>query len=103
MSGLCDGDLMATRRIHVLIVEDSEDDAWLVERQLRKQGFEPVCQRVQTAADMREALLAQSWDLIVSDYLMPEFNALGALKTYREAGLDVPFIVISGSIGEDVA
>lgn len=86
-----------------MIVEDSEDDAWLVERHLRKQGFDPLCQRVQTAAEMKQALASQSWDIIISDYLMPEFSALGALKEHREAGLDVPFIVVSGSIGEDVA
>jgi DNA-binding NtrC family response regulator len=94
---------MLNRAIHVLIVEDSEDDAYMVERQLRKQGFTPACERVQTAADMRDALARARWDLIISDYLMPEFNALGALKIYRQSGLDVPFIVVSGSIGEDVA
>jgi len=94
---------MSNRAIRVLIVEDSEDDAYHVERQLRRQGFSPTCERVQTAPEMRDALARESWDLIISDYLLPEFNALGAMKVYEDSGLDVPFIVISGSIGEDVA
>lgn len=89
--------------IHVLIVEDSEDDAYLVERQLRRQGISAACRRVDTAHDMRAALAEGYWDLIVSDYLLPEFNAIGAMQVYRESGLDIPFIVVSGSIGEQVA
>lgn len=94
---------MEEPRIRTLIVEDSEDDAYLVERVLRQHGFKPECQRVDTYEAMRGALTASGWDLIISDYLMPEFNALGAMQLYRELGLDIPFIVVSGSIGEDVA
>lgn len=89
--------------IRVLIVEDSEDDAYLVERQLRRHGFTAHCRRVDTADEMRSALAERHWDLVISDYLLPEFNAIGAMQLYRESGLDIPFIVISGSIGEQVA
>jgi DNA-binding NtrC family response regulator len=94
---------MDQKEIHVLIVEDSEDDAYLVERVLRRHGFQPICRRVDNDVQMREALQERQWDLIISDYLMPSFNALGAMQMYRDQGLDVPFIVVSGSIGEDVA
>jgi DNA-binding NtrC family response regulator len=94
---------MDQKNIHVLIVEDSEDDAYLVERVLRRHGFQPVCRRVDNDVEMRQALEEREWDLIISDYLMPSFNALGAMQLYRDQGLDVPFIVVSGSIGEDVA
>lgn len=94
---------METRSLRVLIVEDSEDDAYLIERQLRLHGYQTLCRRVQTAGDMKQALTEGAWDLIVSDYLLPSFNALGAIQIYKESGLDVPFIVISGSIGEEVA
>lgn len=94
---------MENTKICVLIVEDSEDDAYLVERVLRQHGYQPECRRVQTAEDMQKALTDGTWDLIISDYLMPAFNAMGALQLYREAGLDIPFIVVSGSIGEAVA
>lgn len=94
---------MDTRKIKVLIVEDSPDDAYLVERVLRRHGFQPECLRVQTDDDMRTALSEGEWDVIISDYLMPEFNALGAMQICRDSGKDIPFIVVSGSIGEDVA
>jgi DNA-binding NtrC family response regulator len=94
---------MENANIRVLMVEDSEDDAYLSERILRQHGFCPECRRVETAEAMQQALSNESWDLILSDYLMPSFNAMGALELYQEADLDIPFIVVSGSIGEDVA
>ncbi|MBV8705579.1 MAG: response regulator [Acidobacteriaceae bacterium] len=94
---------MENAQIRALIVEDSEDDAYLVERVLRQHGYQPECRRVQTAREMLDALANGEWDLIISDYLLPEFNAMGALQLYRDADLDIPFIVVSGSIGETVA
>ena len=92
-----------TRPIRVLMVEDSEDDALLVLRELRKGGFAPEWERVQTAADMRKALTEKTWDVILCDYKMPRFDGLAALRLMKETGLDLPFIVVSGTIGEETA
>jgi len=89
--------------LRVLVVEDSEDDAKLVLRELRKGGYDVRSERVQTAEAMREALDRGEWDLIVSDYKMPGFTGLDALRIAREAGVDAPFILVSGTIGEEVA
>ena len=89
--------------LRVLLVEDSEDDALLLERELRRGGYEPVAQRIQTATDMTANLKDREWDIVISDYLMPKFNGLEAFKLVRESGLDLPFIIISGKIGEDTA
>ena len=88
----------------VLIVEDSEDDALLVLRELRKGGYEPAAfDRVYTAEDMRAKLRDHAWDLIIADFAMPSFSALAALKVMEESGLDLPVIVVSGTIGEETA
>jgi len=87
----------------ILIVEDSESDAELLLRELRRGGYAPEFERVETPEGMSVALARQSWDLIVSDYAMPRFNGLQALRLTQEKGLDIPFIIVSGSIGEDVA
>ena len=89
--------------LRVLICEDSPADAELMIRALRAGGFEPAHQRVDTAAAMRAALDAQAWDVILSDYVMPGFGALPALALRQERAPDVPFIVVSGSVGEDTA
>jgi len=89
--------------IRVLIVEDSEEDALLVERELKRGGFAPTCVRVDTAEVMRQALEGAKWDVIIADYSFPRFSGLAAFQLYKEAGLDVPFIIVSGSIGEDIA
>lgn len=89
--------------IRVLIVEDAEDDALLVVRALRRGGYEPEWERVDTAEAMQHALGRQRWDVIVSDYHMPHFSALAALKVLHGGGWDLPFIVVSGSIGEEMA
>ena len=90
-------------RVRVLIVEDSDDDALLLLWELKRGGFEPVHARVDTRDGMVGALGREQWDLIVSDYAMPHFSGLGALTIARSAGNDIPFIVVSGAIGEDVA
>ncbi len=89
--------------LRVLIVENSEADAELLLRELRRGGYAPEFERVETPEGMDDALARQSWDLIVSDYLMPRFNGLQALKHTHDKGFDIPFIIVSGSIGEDVA
>jgi two-component system sensor histidine kinase UhpB len=90
-------------RLHVLIVEDSDDDAVLVARTLRRAGYEISYERVDTPEAMREALTRGGWDVVLADYVMPRFSGLDALSTFREAGLDLPFIVVSGRVGEDAA
>ena len=89
--------------LRVLMVEDSEDDAELVIRVLRRGGYEPNFQRVDTPADMHAALDRQQWDLVLADHNMPSFSALGALSIIQNRGLDLPFIIVSGTIGEDAA
>jgi sigma-B regulation protein RsbU (phosphoserine phosphatase) len=89
--------------LHVLIVEDSEDDALLLLVELRHGGYEPAFERVDTAEQLLSALHAKSWDIVISDYIMPQFNGLEALKIIRESDPDLPFIIVSGKIGEDTA
>ncbi|MDD4870887.1 MAG: response regulator [Kiritimatiellae bacterium] len=91
------------RKIRVLIVEDSEDDTILLVRILRKGGYDPEYLRVDNAPSMTEALKSRSWDIIISDYSMPDFDGLKALKLVQKNGLDIPFIIVSGVIGENVA
>ena len=89
--------------IRVLIVEDSEDDAVLMLLELRRNGYEPTSERVESAEAMSAALDRQTWDLIMSDYAMPHFSMSTALTMVQEKGLDLPFIVVSGAIGEEAA
>jgi PAS domain S-box-containing protein len=89
--------------LRVLIVEDVDDDAVLIVRQLRRGGFDTSYERVETAADMRAAVARQEWDLVIADYTLPEFNAPAALRVLQDLGIDLPFIIVSGSIGEDIA
>lgn len=92
-----------TKPLRVLIVEDSEDDVTLIIRELTREGYEPVYERVETAEEMARALKDKQWDIIISDYVMPKFSGLEALKTLNRSGQDLPFIVVSGRIGEEVA
>ena len=89
--------------INLLIIEDSTDDAELMVRALRRAGVDPAYERVENAAAMEAALVRRSWDLVISDYSMPLFNGLAALKLLQDRGLDLPFILVSGSAGENVA
>jgi len=89
--------------LRVLIIEDSEDDATLLLRELRRGGFEPLHQRVDSHEAMASALHNQRWDIIISDYVMPQFDGMAALQLLQESGLDLPFILISGTIGEEYA
>jgi len=95
--------LVFPRSINVLIIEDSHRDAQLILGELRDGGFDPVFERVQTAETMEEALMRQKWDVILSDYSMPKFTGLDALRILKVTELDIPFILISGAIGEEIA
>lgn len=92
-----------TTQLRALIVEDSEDDAVLLLRELRADGYDPLFERVDTAEAFRAALARQEWDVVISDYSMPQFSAPAALRLLQESGLDLPFIILSGAIGEDTA
>ncbi|HEY4485853.1 MAG TPA: EAL domain-containing protein [Nitrospiria bacterium] len=89
--------------LRVLIVEDSENDADLLLRELRRGGYEPAHERVDTAEAMNASLNRQVWDIAFGDYSMPHFNGVAALKLLRGKGFDIPFIFVSGTIGEDTA
>src|SRR5688572_18662659 len=93
---------MATS-LRVLIVEDFEDDALLTVRELRRAGYDVEFKRVETAAAMTAALNQRSWDLVIADYCLPQFSGTAALALLTATGLDIPFLIISGSIGDDVA
>ena len=88
--------------LRVLILEDQEDDAELMVHELGRQGFAPSWQQVQTESAYL-ALLEEHFDVILADYSLPQFDALRALQFVRERALDIPFIIVSGSISEEVA
>jgi len=89
--------------IRVLIVEDSENDAALIVRELQRGGYDPTVERVDTPVAMVIALNKQTWDIIFADYTMPNFSGMDALALVRERELDVPFIFVSGTMGEETA
>jgi len=89
--------------LRVLVVEDSEFDAQMMVSLLRKGGYDVTAERVETADALKAALGNRTWDLVLSDYNLPEFNAPAALQMLKESGLDLPFIIVSGGIGEDIA
>jgi len=89
--------------LKVLIVEDSKDDAELLLHALRQAGYDPSAAQVQSAQAMRTQLGKKNWDLVISDYVVPGFGGLAALKVLQELEHEIPFIIVSGKIGEDVA
>ncbi len=93
----------ASKALRVLHVEDIEDDTILVAHALERGGWQPQCRRVDTAAAMRAALQGETWDLVISDFGLPAFNAPSALSVLQEFNVDVPFIIVSGSITEEAA
>ncbi len=92
-----------SKPLHVLMIEDSEDDALLMLRELKKGGYEPLYKRVETAETMSAALKEKTWDVILCDYQMPQFNGLAAIALLKETGIDIPIIIVSGAIGEETA
>jgi len=90
-------------KIRVLIIEDNADDSVLEIDEIKRGGFDIVYEQIETRAAMREALRNKSWDFIISDYSLPQFSGLDALEELKETGLDIPFVLISGTIGEDTA
>jgi signal transduction histidine kinase len=88
--------------LRALLVEDSPNDAELVLLELRRGGYKVTWERVQTAPDLERAL-AGNWEIVLSDYSMPAFSGLEALRLVRRLGIDVPFIIVSGTVGEEAA
>jgi two-component system sensor histidine kinase UhpB len=91
-----------TQKLNILIIEDNPDDADMMVRQLTSTGIDPQWSRVDTEQDFLAALQKQP-SIILADYSMPLFSGLRALELIRVSGLDIPLILISGTIGEDVA
>jgi PAS domain S-box-containing protein len=92
-----------SQSLRVLVVEDSEDDVLLIIRELKKGGYNPAYERVETAAAMKKALKEKQWDIILCDYSLPKFNAISALTLLKETNIDIPLIIVSGTIGEETA
>ena len=92
-----------TRPLRVLLVEDSENDAALLELALQRMGFSTQCERVETGEGLAAALERPDWDVVIADYVMPQFDGLSALALVKEKGLDLPFIIVSGHITDDTA
>lgn len=90
-------------RLRILLVEDSEDDAQLLLREIKRAGYDVEFERVETANVMQTALARQSWDVTICDYSLPQFGAQQALAVLKESGYDLPFIIVSGTIGEESA
>ena len=89
--------------MRVLIVEDSEADAELIVRELRRGGYEPLHKRVETSADVMAALESQPWDLVIADYSLPQFNGLAALELLKKKEIDLPFLLVSANVSEAAA
>lgn len=92
-----------TGALRVLIVEDSEDDALLIVRELRKGGLTPEYRRVDSPATLQTALDEDAWDIVITDHNLPEFGSEAAIQQVKQTNLDLPIIIVSGSIGEEVA
>jgi response regulator RpfG family c-di-GMP phosphodiesterase len=91
------------RLLRILLIEDSDDDAQLLMREIRRIGYEVESERVENAEDLRAALGNKTWDVVICDYSLPHLNAPQALDIVKSTGLDLPFIIISGTIGEESA
>jgi PAS domain S-box-containing protein len=89
--------------LRVLVVEDSESDAGLIVRRLQQAGYDLVHERVETAGEMQTALTKPDWDIVLADYKLPRFSAPAALEILKASGWDLPFIIVSGTIGEEKA
>jgi len=88
--------------LRVLLVEDSERDAALLNLYLRRAGYDATIRRVEKQTEMAVLVKSDPWDVIISDFNLPGFNAHTALKTVQESGRPIPFIVLSGEVAKDV-
>ncbi len=91
------------KKLKILVIEDSENDAFLLLREIRRLGYEVTSVRVETEDAVRSALAKEAWDLILCDYSLPHLDATRALNILKSTDLDMPFIIISGTIGEETA
>lgn len=89
--------------LRILILEDSEDDVFLIMREIKKGGYEPYYQRVETEEEFISAIKSRDWDIIIADYNLPNYDGLKALEFVKNIGMDIPFIIVSGLISEDNA
>ena len=89
--------------LKMIIVDDSEDDAEFIQEQIKKAGYELTATRVDSADALQAALAQGDWDLVLSDHSMPGFSASAALRVLEGSGMDIPFIIVSGAIGEELA
>jgi len=96
-------DINTGKPLAVLIIEDSETDAQLIVRLLKKAGYEIAFEQVESAGQMRAALESRVWDIVISDHSLPQFNSFDALKLLQETELDIPFITVSGTMSEETA
>src|SRR5262249_41157944 len=92
-----------SKPLRVLIVEDNEQDAALLLRELKRASYDLTAERVDTPEAMNGALEKQPWDIVLSDFTMPRFSGPAALSMVREKSLDLPFIIVSGTVGEEAA
>ena len=91
------------RFLRILLIEDSESDAYLLLRELRKAEYDVESRRVETAESIKSALEEETWDVVICDYSLPHLDAPRALEVVKSSGLDIPFIIVSGTIGEENA
>jgi len=92
-----------SKKLRILLIEDNKDDAMLLIRELRKAGYEVDYARKQDAVGVNNALEEDRWDLVISDYAMPNFTGRDALDILKSKDIDLPFIIVSGTIGEETA
>ena len=93
----------ARKSVSILLVEDSQEDADLVIRALRKADYEPRVEVVQSSPEMERALRAGGWDLVLSDWVLPGFSGLEALELHQRSGSNTPIVIVSGRLGEEAA
>ena len=89
-----------SRPLRILLLEDSDDDAALITHELKRGGYEAICLRVESQEEFRSALASRDWDVIISDYALPSYSGLRALADLHASGKDIPFILVSGTVGE---
>jgi CheY-like chemotaxis protein len=92
-----------SNHIRLLLIEDNEDDAILLERVIRKGGYDLEIKRICTADALDQALHDEKWDAVLCDYMMPDLSVKDAMDVIRKNGLDLPFIIVSGTISDETA